>query len=84
MDADGRWKTIWASHRESIRRDETLHPDIVVRQLDEAAARLSGLEPDDRVRLAAAIAARADGFQAPYRQFVEDVPEVFGLVDEDD
>ncbi|WP_200209552.1 hypothetical protein [Micromonospora coerulea] len=64
--------------------DETLHPDVAVRQLDEAAARLSGLEPDDRARLAAAISARANSFRPPYRQFVEDVPEAFGLLDEDD
>lgn len=64
--------------------DETLHPDIAVQQLDGAASRLSGLEPADRARLAAAIAARAESFQPPYRQFVEDAPEAFGLLDEDD
>lgn len=64
--------------------DETLHPDIAVAQLDGAASRLGGLEPAARARLAAAIAARAESFPPPYRQFVEDAPEAFGLVDSDD
>ncbi|MER7418404.1 hypothetical protein ABT346_16745 [Micromonospora peucetia] len=64
--------------------DGTLHPDIAVQQLDGAASRLSGLEAADRARLAAAITARAESFQPPYRQFVEDAPEAFGLLDEDD
>jgi hypothetical protein len=51
---------------------------------DDAAARLGGLEPADRARLAAAIAARGQGFQPPYRQFIKDAPEAFGLLDEDD
>ncbi|MEU1249646.1 hypothetical protein, partial [Micromonospora arida] len=42
------------------------------------------LEPAGRARLAAAIAARAENFQPPYRQFVEDAPEAFGLLNEDD
>ncbi|KXK60042.1 hypothetical protein AWW66_20980 [Micromonospora rosaria] len=64
--------------------DETLHPDIAVQQLDGAASRLGALEPAERARLAAAIAARAETFQPPYRQFVVDAPEAFGLLDEDD
>lgn len=64
--------------------DETLHPDIAVQQLEDAASRLGGLESADRARLAAAIAARAESFQPPLRQFVEDAPEAFGLLDEDD
>ncbi|MEU2613536.1 hypothetical protein ABZ570_18405 [Micromonospora sp. NPDC007271] len=64
--------------------DETLHPDIAVQQLEDAADRLGGLEPSDRARLAAAIAARAESIRPQYRQFVEDAPEAFGLLDEDD
>ncbi|MGW5670037.1 hypothetical protein [Micromonospora sp. NPDC003776] len=40
--------------------DETLHPDIAVQQLEDAADRLGGLGPSDGQRLAAAIAARAE------------------------
>ncbi|MCG5462558.1 hypothetical protein MED01_000662 [Micromonospora sp. MED01] len=64
--------------------DETLHPDVALQQLEDAASRLGGLESADRARLAAAIAARAESFQPPFRQFVEDAPEAFGLLDEDD
>ncbi|WP_433493950.1 hypothetical protein ACQP26_22785 [Micromonospora sp. CA-248089] len=64
--------------------DETLHPDTAVRQLEDAASRLSGLAPADRARLAAAITARAQSFEPPYRRFVEEAPEAFGLLDEDD
>ncbi|MFD6757434.1 hypothetical protein [Micromonospora gifhornensis] len=64
--------------------DETLHPDIAVQQLEDVAGRLSGLDPSGRARLAAAIAARAESIRPQYRQFVEEAPEAFGLLDEDD
>ncbi|MEU1688901.1 hypothetical protein [Micromonospora sp. NPDC005707] len=64
--------------------DETLHPDIAVQQPENAADRLGGLEPSDRARLAVAIAARAESIRPQYRQFVEDAPEAFGLLDEGD
>ncbi|MFC4016637.1 hypothetical protein ACFOW4_01560 [Micromonospora sp. GCM10011542] len=64
--------------------DETLHPDIAVQQLEEVADRLGGLEPSGRARLAAAIAARAESIRPQYREFVEEAPEAFGLLDEDD
>ncbi|WP_091340851.1 hypothetical protein [Micromonospora rhizosphaerae] len=64
--------------------DETLHPDIAVQQLEDAADRLSRPEPSDRARLAAAIAARAEIIRPQYRQFVEETPAAFGLLDEDD
>ncbi|MFC6022646.1 hypothetical protein ACFP2T_41620 [Plantactinospora solaniradicis] len=64
--------------------DETLHPDIAVQQLEDVVSCLGGLEPAERARLAAAIAARAEHFRPPLRQIVEETPEALGLLEEDD
>jgi hypothetical protein len=64
--------------------DETLDPDTALKQLESAAWRLGQLDPPSRARLAVAITDRAQAFEPPHRQFVEDAPEALGLLDEDD